>query len=181
MKRLSPAFVLLVLSVLCLCATAAAGNLLKNSDFSARAGEQPAEWKLPPGDSGWSLTDADGHSGQDALRYQRSGEFAAEAVTQEAPCQPNTEYVLSAWLKGDGTLLPLVRVIAPDLGSTVVTQVVSDGAQTWTRFATRFNSGQATRLIVQIFPIFLPDRPASRSALRPAARPADRAKRLACP
>jgi hypothetical protein len=127
------------------------GGLIKNSDFSARAAanpSQPAEWKLPAGDSGWSVTNAGGHSGKDALRYERTQARLAEPVTQEVPCQPNTEYILSAWLKSDGVLKPLVRVTAAGMTDP---EVVSDGSTQWTRFTTRFTSGNAKRFLIQIF------------------------------
>jgi hypothetical protein len=134
--------------------TAFGAGLVKNSDFSSRDAGNPlhvADWKMPAGEPSWSVTDADGHSGKDALRYQADGERNPSPVTQEVPCQSNTEYVLSAWLKSDGVLRPLVRVIAPDLSDARVTQVVSDGSKAWSRFATRFNSGNAKRLLIQIF------------------------------
>ncbi|MBM4078780.1 MAG: hypothetical protein FJ278_03705, partial [Planctomycetes bacterium] len=137
------------------CVPGYAAGLLKNAEFSERVSAEsglPAAWQSPPADREcWRVVDDDGHSGKDSLRYRAAEARKTGQVTQEVVCQPNTEYVLVAWLKGDGTLKPLVRVIAPDTVGQRVTQVVSDGQPKWTRHAVRFNSGAAKRLIVEVF------------------------------
>lgn len=96
-------------------ASALAAGALKNAGFTERGGTLPAAWQVAEADQNvWQVADDDGHSGADALRYRATESRKAGAVTQELVCKPNTEYVLVAWLKSNGTLKPLVRVTPPD-------------------------------------------------------------------
>ena len=153
MRNASLAISILVLAALGACC-AAAGGLLKNADFTARAeGDQllPAAWTIDAAyRSLYTDTNEDGHSGQDSLGYAAKEAVPGGPVTQTCDCQKNTEYVLTAALKSDGVCKPLVRVYARDIDQAVVS-LVSEGEKVWKVYSTRFNSGGATKLEVQLF------------------------------
>ncbi|NPV46223.1 MAG: hypothetical protein HPY69_04670 [Armatimonadetes bacterium] len=144
---------LVSLAVLC-TPVLAAGGLLVNPDFSERAegdAQGPAAWTLPDSDPPvYAVVDDDGYSGAHSLRYTARAAGPAEAVTQTIACSANTDYVLTAALKCDGTVRPLVRVFAPDLDREAV-RIVGRGDDSWQLFVADFNSGAATRLRVELY------------------------------
>jgi len=127
--------------------------LLQNGDFSVTLEDDanwPDAWQVDEeyqGLYGW--VNDDGHSDNTSLRYLAKQAAPAGPVTQTVACRPNTEYVLTAALKSDGTVLPMVRVFALDLDQVAVT-VESDGDQAWTVHTARFNSGGSETLEVQL-------------------------------
>ncbi|MBI2297486.1 MAG: hypothetical protein HYU66_00800 [Armatimonadetes bacterium] len=136
----------LALATVLYAATAfAADGLLQNSDFG-----QPGGWIVPAG-QGWTVPDDDGHSENHCLRYVADTPQAAPPIVQEVACQPNTEYVLAAWLKSDGTLRPVVEVLAQDLQGTRIVSLTADGRpERWAPLSARFNSGATAKLMVRI-------------------------------
>ena len=97
-----------------------------------------------------SVTNADGYTDNTSLRYEATAETEAGPVTQTVDCMPNTEYVLTVALKGDGKINPLVRVAEAGT-ERVLAGMITRGETAWTPYSERFNSGAATRLQVQVF------------------------------
>ncbi len=133
---------------------AGAEPLLSNGDFSALTGAgSPEGWQTPEGLAGLAkVVDDDGHSGSHSLGFRFDEPTEAPAVTQTVACEPNTEYVLSAWMKSDG-LRPGVRVLgtAGDREWTLVA-VESEGETSWGGASARFNSGNLGELTVSLVP-----------------------------
>lgn len=152
MKGLAPSLMLMG-AVLCVQLWAADG-LLVNPDFSASTENDtrtPAGWTVP--DSApplYAVADDDGYSGAHCLRYAAQAAGPAGAVTQTVACAANTDYVLAAALKSDGALRPLVRVVAADLDREAV-RLVGRGGQGWQLLTADFNSGEATKLRVELY------------------------------
>ncbi len=128
--------------------------VVRNGDFSARPADDarvPADWALPAA-SPWHSTNADGYSGQDSLRYRTTTEKPAGPVVQKVVLAADTSYVLSAALKGDGKLRPLVRVRADGEGGVELGRVTAEGPSgVWQRRSVRFTSGQVTRAVVEVW------------------------------
>jgi hypothetical protein len=138
-----------------LAAAVSAAPMVSNGDFKSREGatKLPAGWQVPEAlREAWAVVDDDGHSGNDSLRYQADKTLKGEPVVQEVACEPQTDYVLSAWLKA-GTLKPLVRIAArDDEGRDVaVAPVEAANAAGWIGRSARFNSGKMTRLRIEVF------------------------------
>ena len=129
----------------CGSGVAAVAGLLSNSDFSSAEG-----WAIPAGGQ-WEIADDDGHSGAACLRYRSAQAAEIGAVTRDFDCQPNTDYVIAAWLKSNGKLVPALQVVAPDNEKTVVASLSAASASIeWKMTAVKFNSGQSTRLRMMI-------------------------------
>lgn len=125
----------------CGACVAVAAGLLDNSDFSSAEG-----WTIPPGGQ-WEIANDDGHSGAACLRYRSAHAADIGGVIRDFDCQPNTDYVIAAWLKSDGKLVPSLQIIAPDNDKTVVASLSAASASIeWKMTAVKFNSGQSTRL-----------------------------------
>lgn len=136
-----------VLVALAAMSIASAEGLLTDSDFESAAG-----WRVPAG-SGWSVPDDDGHSGSHCLRYHAAEPARPPLIEQVVDCLPNTDYVVTAAFKSDGTLRPVVQVAAPGLPDERVVELTA-GAEPgrWEVVSKRFNSGVARRLVVRIAP-----------------------------
>ncbi len=140
-----------------ICVAMAAGAwaepLLQNADFAATAeadANWPAAWQVADEHRelyGW--VNDDGHSDSMSLRYATREPAAGGPVWQTVDCAPNTEYVLTAALKSDGTVMPMVRVLARDLEQIAVS-VESVGETAWIMHTARFNSGGSQTLEVQL-------------------------------
>jgi hypothetical protein len=141
---------LLCVSLALIATGVCAAPLARNSDFSAAsAAGVPEGWVVPAGLADMvKVVDDDGHSGNISLRLQVAAGTKPAAVTQPLVCQPNTEYVLSAWLKS-ADLRPVVSVVAE---SVVVTSLSLTDRGRWQGQSVRFNSGRATQLTVAISP-----------------------------
>lgn len=142
----------LIASVLCValaavgCGGAAADGLLGNAEFAGAEG-----WAIPAGGQ-WEIANDDGHSGATCLRYRSAQATGIGGVTCDFDCQPNTDYVIAAWLKSDGELVPALQVIAPDNEKPVVVASLSAASASieWKMTAVKFNSGQFARLRIMI-------------------------------
>jgi len=137
--------VCLLLPTTCVCAAPLVGN----GDFGASgAGGAPEGWTVPAALATMvAVVDDDGHSGNTSLRFALAAGAPTEMVTQRVTCEPNTEYVLSAWLKSPG-LLPSVQVIGD--GERLVRVDLTDHER-WQGASARFNSGRLTEVTVVIF------------------------------
>jgi len=135
-------------------ATAGAEPLVRNADFTDTLQDDattPVIWQMPKG-VGWTVTNEDGMSGQFSLRYTAAGELPAPPVVQIAVCQPNTDYVLTAGLKSDGKLQPLVIVRDAKVNENVLAKIVGTTAGVvWKRYLIKFNSGAATSLRIELW------------------------------
>ena len=129
--------------VLCL-GSASAAPLLTNGDFALPTAEG---WTVPAALADMAnVVDDDGHSGNSSLRFTIVAGTQMEAVTQRIACQPNTEYVLSAWLKSPD-LLPSVQVTGD--GQRLARLDLADHER-WQPLSARFNSGRVSELTVSL-------------------------------
>lgn len=142
---------LVVLGVLVAAGVQAAG-VVKNGEFVVRAAGNdnwPADWSAAADTMpAYAAVNDDGCSDQHSLHYTALAGRKVGAVTQGVTLQKNTDYVLMAALKSDGTLRPVVRLMGPQ---GQLAMVVSDGSKTWKTFTARFNSGAAASGTVEIF------------------------------
>ncbi|MEA3400780.1 MAG: hypothetical protein U9R79_05975, partial [Armatimonadota bacterium] len=138
---------LVVTAVTCSCAVE-----IENAQFAAgRRGELPPGWVADgPAAEVFAMDDADGVGDARCLRYRSEQELDETLVRQEIALQPETDYVLSAWLKSDGTTRPAVVIRQPGERDFVVS-ITSDGATSWRRFQMRFNSGPLTQAPLQVY------------------------------
>jgi hypothetical protein len=144
MRRVAIALTLLTVA----CAWAVE---LDNADFEGTARTMPEGWTAQ-GEAGsvFSVDDADGVGDQSCLRYRSEATVTESFLDQPLTLQPQTEYVLSAWLKSDGTTRPLVAV--RETGARDFTaRVSSDGGTSWLRQSVRFNSGQITDATMLVY------------------------------
>lgn len=129
-------------------------GLVKNGEFAQRAAPNeswPADWQADPACAAlYNAVNDDGFADKDCLRYVARAGQTVGPVTQALALTPNTDYVLVAALKSDGTLKPAVRVLDTKGGGQLAL-VVSDGTTSWKQFSTRFNSGAATQALVEIW------------------------------
>ncbi|MBM3473533.1 MAG: hypothetical protein FJX75_09710 [Armatimonadetes bacterium] len=134
------------LSLLSLClGSATAAPLLTNGDFALASAEG---WTIPAALADMAkVVDDDGHSGNSSLRFTIVAGTKVEVVTQRVACQPNSEYVLSAWLKSPD-LLPSVQVAGD--GDRLARLDLTDHER-WQPLSARFNSGRLTELTVSLF------------------------------
>ncbi len=140
------ATVLGLIAVFMFAVGAMAAGVFPNADFSSADG-----WQFPAG-SQWSIANDDGHSAADSLRFESDDAVAGAPVIRDFTCSPNTDYLLSAWIKSDGNLTPTMHVIAPTLNETRAATVTSVGdAGKWELATASFNSGAATRLQIRIY------------------------------
>ena len=128
--------------------------LLQNGDFSETVGgdaARPVAWSVPAG-SPWHGTNEDGHSGQDGLRYRAPGAAVAGPVRQQADAVPGGEYVLTASVKNDGRLRPMVRVMtAAEPVRELVRLAWSGPAGVWGRHVARFTCLEGQRVVVEVW------------------------------
>lgn len=131
---------------------------IENADFTGPRGELPTGW-IATGDVAplFAINDADGASGTTCLQYRSEAERGETFIEQPITLTAETEYVLSAWLKSDGTTRPAVAVLKTG-ERNFAGMVISDGATGWTRFRVRFNSGDAADAVVRIYGDYGPGR-----------------------
>ena len=114
-------------------------NLIPNPSFEEIEGKLPSGWQVRDyaGEATHEVV-AGGHSGEHALRISsKSGADASLFVN--VPVQPNTDYVLSAWIKTQklsGATGALLNVH----GTEYKTQAVT-GTTDWQKVQVGFNSG----------------------------------------
>jgi len=125
---------------------------IQNADFAAGVnGQLPEGWTGDEAAAGvLAFFDADGHSGKSCLRYHAQEDGEQAFLTQAVTLEPETEYVLSAWLKSDGTTRPAVDVRQPGERNSVA-RVASEGSATWQKSSVRFNSGPVTEAEALLF------------------------------
>ena len=145
-------FHLAVVAVWSTCTHAA--PIVKNADFTQRLSHDaglPANWAVPKG-SPWHSTNADGHSGQDSLRYRSRASGSAGPVTQAIVLPANADLVFAISVKSDRALRPLARVkAAGEQGVELVRILPEASGAPWTRYTSRFSSGQVTAAVVEIW------------------------------
>ncbi|MBM3499654.1 MAG: hypothetical protein FJX74_13420 [Armatimonadetes bacterium] len=143
---LRPTVCLALLSLALAPGSVYAAPLLTNGDFSASGpGGVPEGWTVPAALAGMAeVVDDDGHSGNASLRFAITQGTPPELVSRRVACEPNTEYVLSAWLKSPD-LLPSVQVVGD--GNRMVRVDLTDHER-WSGKSARFNSGRVTELTV---------------------------------
>ncbi|MFO7947215.1 MAG: discoidin domain-containing protein, partial [Armatimonadota bacterium] len=145
----------LVMFVICISAAAvgyAADVGLHNAGFEAgEAGAVPENWQpTPTAADAFFINDADGVGDSRCVQYALDEPGEECYLRQAVVLKPQTEYVLSAWLKSDGTTNPAVGIRIPD-ESHFLALVHGDGGEKWTHVSARFNSGEVTTAAVRIY------------------------------
>ena len=150
MKYLLPVIALIATFTECL----PAAPLVKNSDFTARTPEdenRPANWHVPDA-SAWRGTNEDGFSGQDSARYRTPRWLVSGPVTQSISLPAKTDLVLTAAVKRDNSMKPIVRIVSGKEGRHELVRIVAVAQPgRWNRYVARFKSGAATTVAVQIW------------------------------
>jgi len=136
----------LAMSVLVASLQVAAQGLLDNATFA----KQLQSWQVVAApELAYAATDADGYKDNTSLRCTVAAAHGGGPVSQAFDCAQNTDYVITAALKSDGRINPMVRVI--EVGTErVLVGVVANRHKGWVLFTERFNSGNAKELTVQI-------------------------------
>jgi putative membrane-bound dehydrogenase-like protein len=127
-------------------------NLVPNPSFETEQGAQPAGgWhtaKYGGDDVNWGYVSDTARTGKHSVKIEsKNGVDAGWAI--DFPCQPNTNYILSGWIKTDN-----VQKVGPCEGALLnlhVHQLKTNavtGTHDWTRVELRFNSGSEEHLIV---------------------------------
>ena len=143
---------LLFLAIILSSYVACGQGLLKNANFSRSRGDEatPLHWNTPKTAAPFfHCVNADGMGDGYSLRYEADKTASCAPVTQDFTCKKNTDYVLTAALKGDGTTIPLVEVYAEGVNTAAMR--LSSRTIKWKRLQIRFNSGGATHFQVRIF------------------------------
>ncbi|MBT3288968.1 MAG: hypothetical protein HN380_16585, partial [Victivallales bacterium] len=126
-------------------------GLLKNAGFSdiAEGTKWPTGWECTKGRELYGYVNIDGLASNDSLRYvaEKAG-VPCLPVTQSFQCVPNTQYVLLAGLKGDGTTRPYVAIYAQGMKTPAAR--VNANSEKWQRQRITFNSGGARTFEVQL-------------------------------
>jgi hypothetical protein len=135
------------------------GNLLVNADFESNElrparPEQPGAWMvygLTAPDIKLTVADAAGRNGSRGLRYHRSGQSKANVhVDQIVPVRKNTIYQLSAFVRWEGDLHPILAVARMDWKQLSV--AVCQGGSRWAEVRLAFDSFDSDRVRVEWFP-----------------------------
>ncbi|MGM0494893.1 MAG: hypothetical protein ACQER1_18310 [Armatimonadota bacterium] len=131
---------------------------VENSEFDGAAREMSDGWTAE-GDAAavFGVNNADGVAGTTCLQYESQDERGETFVEQAVTLEPNTDYVLAAWFKSDGTTRPIVAVHEPGERDAIA-RVRSDGALSWTRSRVRFNSGPVAEAQLRVYGDFGPGR-----------------------
>ena len=125
------------------------GPFVLDSGF-ADAGT-PVRWSVPA-DTPWHRTDADGHSGNDSLKYTAASTGAIPPVTQVISLPANADLVLAVAMKIDGAVRPVarLRVAGPD-GAELV-RIVGEGPPgLWRRYFAEFSTGPGGKAVVELW------------------------------
>jgi hypothetical protein len=154
----APAMRPIVLILTLLSCAAASAVTIENPGFDGAAREMPHGWAAEGAATGvFAVNDADGVRGTTCLQYRSQEALGETWVEQKIRLAPQTEYVLSAWLKSDGNTRPLVAVMQPG-ERDLTARVESDGAREWTQHRVRFNSGPLQQAVLRVYGDFGPGR-----------------------
>ena len=127
-----------------IAAAASAQGLITNASFTGLA----KGWQMDGADQAiYSVTNADGYTDNTSLRYEVAAKTDGGPITQTFDCTVYTDYVITAALKSNGRINPLVRAVEPGR-ARVLAGMIARREMTWTRYTVRFNSGPATKLQV---------------------------------
>jgi putative membrane-bound dehydrogenase-like protein len=121
-------------------------NLIPNPSFEDADGNLPRNWRVRDyaGEATHEVVKA-GHTGQGALRIASKG-GADASMFVDVPVEPNTDYVLSGWIKVrnvSGAMGALLNVH----GTEYKTQAIQ-GSADWQKVQMGFNSGPLTKVSV---------------------------------
>jgi hypothetical protein len=98
-----------------------------------------------------TLTEGEGRNGSRAVRYTRTTAGSDNFhLDQLVAVKPNATYEISAWVRGDGRLNPLLAVMA--LNWRVLAAVPSNATTNWIRVTYIFNSAENTQVRFEWFP-----------------------------
>ncbi len=141
----------LSVALLLLAATCTWAVDVQNAQFDGAPRQIPAGWTAGgAAPQVFGINDADGISGRMCLEYRADEELEETFLEQGITLEQETEYVLSAWLKCDGTTRPAVAVLVPG-ERNFIASVTGEGATAWTQASVRFNSGAATDVLLRIY------------------------------
>ncbi len=88
-------------------------------------------------------------TGQGAMRLTISETPKWSGPYQTTSCQPNTDYTITAWLKGDARVSIVVKTTdwKEEFGDGA--KIAATATDTWTEYSGTFNSGENTELLIQ--------------------------------
>ena len=147
MKR----YPLSLLILLCLTTSVAAQNIVHNADFSTPREDNPnlpAQWTVAPG-SPWSRQADTGPQNGPALAYRGDAGPAAPVVQECDFATPNTQHRLRAYVRSDGRLTPVLRVV-DRTNEAVLLSVTARPETAWHEISGTFAPANAD-LRVEIF------------------------------
>ena len=156
MKSLFLTLVSLFVSALC---CEAAQGLVADGDFE-RPGlrfintDKVGEWRVfnhGKSDARASVAEGAGLDGSRAVRYTRATAGSDNFhLDQLCAVESNATYEVSAWVRSDGRLNPMLSVMA--IKWRVLAAVPSNAGTNWTRVSFIFNSGDSDRVRFECFP-----------------------------
>ncbi len=102
-------------------------------------------------DARLTLAEGEGRGASRGARYSRTTAGSDNAhVDQILAVEPDTTYEVSAWLRADGRLNPMLAVMT--LKWKVLSALPSDAGTNWTRVTFVFNSADNSRVRLEWFP-----------------------------
>lgn len=137
----------LIVGIVSTIASAATENLLRDSGFDRRS----TEWSASGGKGTYTFQSEGGRSGG-CLRYQKAPESTSvENVhfDQTAEVSPGAAYVAEIWVKGDGTLRPVLRVASEDWQTLAAAMATPEPE--WQLLRVTFETGTHRMVRFQLF------------------------------
>ena len=134
-------------------------TVLRDGDFErdglrfARA-DSAGEWRIfnhGKADAQAAVVAGEGRNGSKAVRYTRTAAGSDNFhLDQIVPVEPRATYEVSAWVRADGRLNPML--VAGTVGWGVLATVPSNAGTNWTRASFLFQSGDNDRVRLEWFP-----------------------------
>ena len=129
------------------------GAAVKNGDFESASADP---WDL----SADTVLTSDAHAGGKALRLYASSAYARAAKQSDIGIEPNTDYILSYWSKGDpkasGSKGYHVYIFDASGATKIATEYFTPTAE-WTLHTVAFNSGSFTSCMLNFSACSSPD------------------------
>ncbi len=133
----------------CVQSQPASPNLLKNPDF-----EKGTEgWRALVADdpaAKYAITPGAGRDGAACVAYRKTAEgFANSHFDQDFDAEPDKTYAFGAWIRGDGTLKPHLRIA--DENWNTIALIGAPASREWVQIAGIFDSEEKSRFKFQWF------------------------------
>jgi len=131
----------------------AAEGRVRNGGFAVEPGAPGTltPWRVPEG-SPWRRTDADGHSDNDSLTCRSRATSGIPPVTQVISLPVGAKLVLTAAMKIDGAVRPVVRLRRAGPDGAELIRLVGDGpVGLWRRYLAEFSAGDGGDAVVELW------------------------------